>query len=250
MAGTGTATQSWCAAGLAIVNGGYKSFATEGGPPRVASPRLAWAKYRFMGDEHGGVEYDPSGGTLAVGDLVEFFPPHCDPTINLYDRYHCVRATRASISGRSMRADAERLAISNWDAPRNQQFCGIDEPVEARFGYIAALQRRFPSATGLGSRRYGRSPPTCHRRRRREGGDQHQRPTHKLRDPLPVWPHPLDEILLEVRRPGAQGVNRPHWRSAGRSWDKSPLARGLVARPHNRMLLLTQPSHAFCESLC
>ena len=44
-----------------------------------------------MGDEHGGVEYDPLGGTLAVGDLVEFFPPHCDPTINLYDRYHCVR---------------------------------------------------------------------------------------------------------------------------------------------------------------
>jgi 3-hydroxy-D-aspartate aldolase len=78
-------------AGLAIVNGGYKSFATEGGPPRVASPRLAGAKYRFMGDEHGGVEYDPSGGTLAIGDLVEFFPPHCDPTVNLYDRYHCVR---------------------------------------------------------------------------------------------------------------------------------------------------------------
>jgi 3-hydroxy-D-aspartate aldolase len=77
--------------GFAIVNGGYKSFATEGGPPKVAFPRLAAAKYRFMGDEHGGVEYDPSGGSLAVGDLVEFIPPHCDPTINLYDRYHCVR---------------------------------------------------------------------------------------------------------------------------------------------------------------
>jgi 3-hydroxy-D-aspartate aldolase len=37
--------------GFAIVNGGYKSFATEGGPPRVASPQLAGAKYRFMGDE-------------------------------------------------------------------------------------------------------------------------------------------------------------------------------------------------------
>ncbi len=78
-------------AGFAVVNAGYKSFATEGGPPRVDSPRLAGAKYRFMGDEHGDVEYDPLGGTLAVGDLVEFFPPHCDPTINLYDRYHCVR---------------------------------------------------------------------------------------------------------------------------------------------------------------
>jgi D-serine deaminase-like pyridoxal phosphate-dependent protein len=44
-----------------------------------------------MGDEHGGVDYDPKGGTLRLGEVVEFLVPHCDPTINLYDRYHCVR---------------------------------------------------------------------------------------------------------------------------------------------------------------
>ena len=44
-----------------------------------------------MGDEHGGIQYDPAGGTLKIGDAVEFVTPHCDPTINLYDRYHCVR---------------------------------------------------------------------------------------------------------------------------------------------------------------
>jgi len=77
--------------GLAIVNAGYKSFATEGGPPVVVSPKLAGASYRLMGDEHGGVGYDPQSSTLNIGDTVEFLTPHCDPTINLYDRYHCVR---------------------------------------------------------------------------------------------------------------------------------------------------------------
>ena len=77
--------------GFAIVNAGYKSFATEGGMPIVLSPKLVDAKYQLMGDEHGGIRYDPKGGTLRVGDLVEFLTPHCDPTINLYDRYHCVR---------------------------------------------------------------------------------------------------------------------------------------------------------------
>ena len=77
--------------GFAVVNAGYKSFATEGGMPRVVAPRLAGATYRLMGDEHGGIDYDPKGGRLAVGDTVEFLAPHCDPTINLYDRYHLVR---------------------------------------------------------------------------------------------------------------------------------------------------------------
>lgn len=77
--------------GLAIVNAGYKSFATEGGPPVVTSPELANASYRLMGDEHGGVAYDAKSARLAIGDVVEFLTPHCDPTINLYDRYHCVR---------------------------------------------------------------------------------------------------------------------------------------------------------------
>jgi D-serine deaminase-like pyridoxal phosphate-dependent protein len=77
--------------GFAIVNAGYKSFATEGGPPVVASPKLPGASYRLMGDEHGGVGYDPQSAELKIGDVVEFLTPHCDPTINLYDRYHCVR---------------------------------------------------------------------------------------------------------------------------------------------------------------
>jgi D-serine deaminase-like pyridoxal phosphate-dependent protein len=78
--------------GFAVVNAGYKSFATEGGMPVVSSPKLAGAAYKLMGDEHGGITYDAKGGgVLKLGDTVEFLTPHCDPTINLYDRYACVR---------------------------------------------------------------------------------------------------------------------------------------------------------------
>jgi 3-hydroxy-D-aspartate aldolase len=77
--------------GFAVVNAGVKSFATEAGMPILLSPKLTGTKYRLMGDEHGGIDYDPKSGLLNVGDLVEFLTPHCDPTINLYDRYHVVR---------------------------------------------------------------------------------------------------------------------------------------------------------------
>ena len=77
--------------GFVVVNAGYKSFATEGGPPVVARPELPGATYKLMGDEHGGVTFDPGKKQVALGETIEFLTPHCDPTINLYDRYHCVR---------------------------------------------------------------------------------------------------------------------------------------------------------------
>lgn len=78
--------------GFVIVNAGYKSFATEGGPPVVSSPRLTEPKYQLMGDEHGGVSFrDAPDSKVGLADFVEFLVPHCDPTINLYDWYHCVR---------------------------------------------------------------------------------------------------------------------------------------------------------------
>lgn len=78
--------------GLAIVNAGYKSFATEGPLATIASPTLNRASYRLMGDEHGGVSYEGTGPSL--GSTIEFLAPHCDPTVNLYDRYHCIRGDR------------------------------------------------------------------------------------------------------------------------------------------------------------
>jgi D-serine deaminase-like pyridoxal phosphate-dependent protein len=76
--------------GLATTDAGFKSFATDADKPVIASGAPAGAQYFFFGDEQGGVIY---GGEpkLKVGDVITCVVPHCDPTVNLYDRYHCVR---------------------------------------------------------------------------------------------------------------------------------------------------------------
>jgi len=65
--------------------------ATDSGVPVVARGASA-AAYKFMGDEHGGLVYaNADDARLSVGDAVEFIVPHCDPTVNLFDLYHCMR---------------------------------------------------------------------------------------------------------------------------------------------------------------
>jgi D-serine deaminase-like pyridoxal phosphate-dependent protein len=76
---------------VAIVDGGYKAFATDRGygPEAWDRPDLS---YSFAGDEHGSVKM--SGSELKVGDRVKWLVPHCDPTVNLYDRMYVVRNGR------------------------------------------------------------------------------------------------------------------------------------------------------------
>ncbi len=74
----------------AIVDAGLKSFATDsGGVPRsVSHPAVPYA---WAGDEHGRLDLASAGVNLRLGDRVEFTVPHCDPTVNLYDRIFCTR---------------------------------------------------------------------------------------------------------------------------------------------------------------
>ena len=78
-------------AGLATTDAGFKSFATDAGPPLLVSGAPDGAAYFFFGDEQGGIAYPKDGPALKVGDVLRCVVPHCDPTVNLYDRYHCVR---------------------------------------------------------------------------------------------------------------------------------------------------------------
>lgn len=76
--------------GKVIVNAGMKALATDSGKPVPARGAPEESSYRFMGDEHGAVEFGnrpppPLGATL------EFLTPHCDPTVNLYACYRIVR---------------------------------------------------------------------------------------------------------------------------------------------------------------
>jgi D-serine deaminase-like pyridoxal phosphate-dependent protein len=72
--------------GQAIVDAGWKALSTDAGNPSVKGrPDLTYAP---AGDEHGRITGDdlpPIGGRL------EMVPSHCDTTVNLYDRFHCLR---------------------------------------------------------------------------------------------------------------------------------------------------------------
>lgn len=73
-------------AGRAVVDAGWKSLSSDGGPPAVSE--RPDCSYEFAGDEHGRV----SGlGPVREGDRVWLVPSHCDTTINLHDRYVLVR---------------------------------------------------------------------------------------------------------------------------------------------------------------
>ena len=77
--------------GLATTDAGFKAFATDAGAPVIASGAPSGASYFFFGDEQGGILYSEETSKLQPGDIVSCVVPHCDPTVNLYDRYHVVR---------------------------------------------------------------------------------------------------------------------------------------------------------------
>jgi 3-hydroxy-D-aspartate aldolase len=77
---------------LVTVDGGVKSFSTDvKARPRVVAGAPLEATYFPMGDEHGALILPEGGERPALGSVVTFTSPHCDPTVNLYDHYHLVR---------------------------------------------------------------------------------------------------------------------------------------------------------------
>jgi D-serine deaminase-like pyridoxal phosphate-dependent protein len=74
----------------AIVDAGIKAFATD----RRFGPELLdveGATYEFAGDEHGRLVLEKPTRDIRLGDKLRLIIPHCDPTVNLYDRINCVR---------------------------------------------------------------------------------------------------------------------------------------------------------------
>jgi 3-hydroxy-D-aspartate aldolase len=76
----------------AIVDAGLKALAFDSGPPLVCDEPAA--TYERASDEHGRLGISGATNRLHLGDKVRLIPGHCDPTVNLYDWYVCVRANR------------------------------------------------------------------------------------------------------------------------------------------------------------
>ncbi len=75
--------------GFVTVDAGFKAFSTDRGYGPVAA--LAGSAYRWGGDEFGILETSAARAKPKLGDKIEFLPPHCDPTVNLYDRIYACR---------------------------------------------------------------------------------------------------------------------------------------------------------------
>jgi D-serine deaminase-like pyridoxal phosphate-dependent protein len=76
----------------AVVDAGHKSHAVDSGLPRVHDPaggrRLG---FENGGDEHGILRSLDGGPLPRLGETVWLIPGHCDPTVNLHDRFVGVR---------------------------------------------------------------------------------------------------------------------------------------------------------------
>ncbi len=81
-------------AGFAITDGGSKSFALDGPPPRVFLAGRMVGRIEWCGDEFGRILPEPGFDTLPIGTVVECTVPHCDPTTNLHDFLHVASGDR------------------------------------------------------------------------------------------------------------------------------------------------------------
>ncbi|HUQ74875.1 MAG TPA: DSD1 family PLP-dependent enzyme [Burkholderiales bacterium] len=80
------------AADRAIVDAGLKASSVDSGLPVVwQRPGLV---YGGASDEHGRIDIAPGTKAPALGEKLLLVPGHCDPTVNLYDWYVCVRGGR------------------------------------------------------------------------------------------------------------------------------------------------------------
>jgi D-serine deaminase-like pyridoxal phosphate-dependent protein len=77
----------------AMVDAGLKAFSTDKPFPPEAVERPG-VEYGFAGDEHGRLSVRDAQRPVRLGERIEFLPPHCDPTFNLYDRVWCLRGAR------------------------------------------------------------------------------------------------------------------------------------------------------------
>jgi len=80
------------AAGRAVLDAGLKASSVDSGMPTVW--RRPGLRYARASDEHGVLELEPGAAVPSLGEKLLLVPGHCDPTVNLYDWYVCVRGGR------------------------------------------------------------------------------------------------------------------------------------------------------------
>jgi 3-hydroxy-D-aspartate aldolase len=78
-------------ADFATIDAGSKSFSMDGPMPVLLDGPTPGSIYGRFGDEFGKLDLSGATRPVALGEVTTWMVPHCDPTLNLFDHYHCVR---------------------------------------------------------------------------------------------------------------------------------------------------------------
>jgi len=77
--------------GFVTVDAGLKSLYKDGGTPEVIVPEDSALVYDWFGDEYGRISGTDNSELPALGTVLELVASHCDPTINLFDKFYLTR---------------------------------------------------------------------------------------------------------------------------------------------------------------
>lgn len=77
--------------GFVTVDAGLKSLYRDGGKPQVIGPKSSEMEYHWFGDEYGMISCPDHSRIPSIGTVLELITSHCDPTINLFDRFYLTR---------------------------------------------------------------------------------------------------------------------------------------------------------------
>ena len=77
--------------GFVTVDAGLKALYKDGGKPHVIVPDNSAMTYDWFGDEYGRITSTDPSERLPLGAVLELVTSHCDPTVNLFDRYYLTK---------------------------------------------------------------------------------------------------------------------------------------------------------------
>ena len=77
--------------GFVTVDAGLKTLYKDGAVPRVITPQYSGTTYDWFGDEYGKISYGVDSEAPPLGTVLELITSHCDPTINLFDRFYITK---------------------------------------------------------------------------------------------------------------------------------------------------------------
>ena len=98
--------------GFITIDAGYKASAADHQPPQPWG--IGDVSYHWAGDEHGILTLTKPAREIQIGDKVRLAAGHCDPTVNLYGRFHVCRggAGRRFVADRGARCAASVGRVS------------------------------------------------------------------------------------------------------------------------------------------